>query len=283
MCVHVCTVYMHDACVCLYFVCTHMCTCVTVCMHDVCVVVHVCACVHCVCIRCVCMYIYVCICMFTLHFLFSCLMALDRLQLIHAAWILKCLACGYKYNDDLMSVVFFPSDNGTSNRFEVSLEFLWSHRCFSQRLFAVLPGTSVLGPCISFVSSRHCQCHAWRCLEGEGHSVFKDWENAVGRHLAKLFFWFSWNLPPCSVEHKSWYADATHIQLLYSSAYDKVFNRLGPTHPDLQASSGMALSLSVHLNNTVWQMRTVCKPTDLKQDDNWMSIAHRFSILFGKS
>lgn len=62
-------------------------------------------------------------------------------------------------------------------------------------------------------------------------------------NLAKLFFWFSWNLPPCSVEHKSWYADATHIQLLYSSAYDKVFNRLGPTHPDLQASSGMVLSL----------------------------------------
>lgn len=240
----------------------------------------VCMCVLCMCTMCV--YIYVCMCIFTLHFLFSCLMALDRLQLIHTAGILKWLACGYKYGDDLMSVVFIPSDNGTSNRFEVSLEFLWSHRCFSHRLFAVLPGTSVLGLGISLVSSIHCQCHAWRCLEGEGHSVFDDRENAVGRHLAKLFFWFSWNLPPCSVEHKSCMQMPPTFNYYIPLLMTKFLTGWDPRILTCKHPLGW-LSLSVHLNNTVWQMRTVCKPIDLKQDDDWMSIAHRFSILLERA
>lgn len=53
------------------------------------------------------------------------------------------------------------------------------------------------------------------------------------------------------------YAVATHIQLLYPSAYDKLFNRLGPTHPDLQASSGMALCLSASEQHCVTNENTL--------------------------
>lgn len=192
------------------------------------------------------------------------------------------LTCRYKYGDDLMSVVSTPSDNGTSNWFEVSLEFLWSHRYFSQRLFAVLSGTSVLGPCISFVSSSHCQCHAWRCLAGEGHNVFDDRENAVGRHLAKLFLLVFMEFTPCSVEQKSCMQMPPTFNYYIPLLMTNFWTGWDPRILTCKHPLGR-LSVCVHLNNTVRQMRTVCKPVDLKPDDNWVSIAHRFSILFGKS
>lgn len=160
------------------------------------------------------------------------------------------LTCRYKYGDDLMSVVSIPSDNGTSNWFEVSLEFLWSHRCFSQRLFAVLPGTSVLGPCISFVSSSHCQCHAWRFLAGKGHSVFDDRENAVGRHLAKLFFWVSWNLPPVLWNRNPVCRCHPH-SIIISLCLWQTFEQAG-THASWLACILWDGSLSVCIWTTLW-------------------------------
>lgn len=81
----------------------------------------------------------------------------------------------------------------------------------------------------------------------QGHSVSDDRKGAVGRHLAKLFSWFSWNLLPGAMGHKS----GMQMPPTFNSHFPLLMTNLligwdpySPTLPFLPASSGMALCLS---------------------------------------